>query len=333
VVAPARGPLSGVRIAFVHNLRRGPGAEEAEFDSPQTVAFISGALARLGHDVVPVDVSARPSVWLAELERAAPDLVFNTAEGRRGPLREALFPALFDELGLAYAGSGPMTMALSLDKVRTKAIVAAHGVQVAPGLGVRSLEELGAGVPPPPLIVKPNFEGSSAGIHPGSVVEDERRLREVVAAALAAFPAGVVVERFVPGRDVTVALLEGAGGALPAVDYAFPGSDDAGAIYDFRLKNEEWEEVSVRSPAALDGPQAREVQAFAAAAFAALECRDFARADFRLGEDGTVTFLELNALPSLEEGAGIYAAAAAAGLDEDAVIGAIVGTAARRYGL
>lgn len=329
-----------MRIALTYNLRLSEAEAEAEFDTGETVELLAGAIERLGHRVERVEVSGPASRTATRLEAFGPDLIFNTAEGRRGRFREAFFPALFDELGMPYTGSDAWVLAVTLDKQLTKLILQQHGV---PTPRWQFVEDAGRLVPTAlrfPVIVKPNFEGSSKGITQDSVVEDAGRLHEHVRAALATYPAGVLVEEFVPGRDVTVPFLEAAaaerGGVLEPVEYVVDERASAGrrhAIYDYALKTELDAYVSVRAPARLTPDQSTRLHAHATAVFRALGVRDLGRIDFRLGEDGRFHFLEINALPSLQPGAGIYAAAALEGLHADGVIDAVLQSAVRRWGL
>src|SRR6266496_1073089 len=94
-----------MRIALTHNLRLADTEDEAEFDTRETVDALAGALERL-------EVSGPASRTVARLEAYGPDLIFNTAEGRRGRFREAFFPALFDELGMPYTGSDAYALAV-----------------------------------------------------------------------------------------------------------------------------------------------------------------------------------------------------------------------------
>src|SRR6185503_11096233 len=109
-----------MRIAFTHNLQTSHDEEQAEFDREETVAAIAGALAKLGHKVTRIDVGQSASSLVRALEECAPDLVFNTAEGTHGRFREAFYPGLFEQLGLAYTGSDAWVCALTLDKQLTK---------------------------------------------------------------------------------------------------------------------------------------------------------------------------------------------------------------------
>src|SRR5215471_6938196 len=122
-----------MKIAFTHNLRLTDSEEEAEFDSVETVSAVAGALAAAGHDVEKVEVSGPASHLAARLEAWAPDLIFNTAEGRRGRAREAFYPALFEELGFPYTGSDAYVLAVTLDKHMTKLVLSQHGVDCPRG--------------------------------------------------------------------------------------------------------------------------------------------------------------------------------------------------------
>ena len=329
-----------MRIALTHNLRLSDAEDEAEFDTRETVDALAGAIERLGHRVERIEVSGPVSRTVARLEAFSPDLIFNTAEGRRGRFREAFFPALFDELGMPYTGSDAYALALTLDKQLTKLALQQHGIPTPRWQYVEDPQRLAPTALRFPVIVKPNFEGSSKGITQDSVVEDVGRVHQAVAEALRRYPAGVLVEEYIVGRDITVPFLEVAGeersGVLQPVEYVIDERGRAGrrhAIYDYELKTTLDECVSVRAPARLSREEAARVQGLAATVFKALGVRDLGRIDFRLGDDGQLYFLEVNALPSLQPGAGIYASAALEGLHADAVVGAVIRSAERRWNL
>ena len=330
-----------MRIALTHNLQISEREEEAEFDRPETIAALRGALERLGHVVEPVEVSGPASRTVARLEAWRPDLIFNTAEGRRGRFREAFYPALFDELGIPYTGSDAYVCALTLDKHLTKTVVATAGVPVPKSIFVAEPGRIDASGLRFPVIVKPNYEGSSKGIDQDSVVEDLAQLQNKVGSLLDRYASGVLVEEYIVGRDVAVPFLETAdtpfSGVLDATEYVFDERALAGRkypIYDYALKQREYMSVSVRCPAELDEELEARLKTLSLAAFRTLGVRDLGRIDYRVTPDGRAYFLEVNALPSLEPGAGIYDSAARAGLDSvERVLGAVVESAARRQGV
>src|SRR5512147_51984 len=144
-----------MRIALTHNLRLSDSEEEAEFDTRETVDALAGAMERLGHRVERIEVSGPASRTVSRLEAFGPDLVFNTAEGRRGRFREAFYPALFDELGMPYTGSDAWVLAVTLDKQLTKLLLARHGVATPPWQYVESAGDLQANALRYPVMVKP----------------------------------------------------------------------------------------------------------------------------------------------------------------------------------
>ena len=329
-----------MRIALTHNLRLTDSEDEAEFDSRETIDALTAALERLGHRVERIEVSGPASRTAARIEAFSPELIFNTAEGRRGRFREAFYPALFDELGFPYTGSDAWVLAVTLDKSLTKLMLSEHGVISPRGQFIDDIVDLKLDGWRFPLIVKPNFEGSSKGITQDSVCEERGKLRGLVEKTLARFPAGVLVEEFIPGKDLTVAFLEKAApereGVLTPVEYVIDESELSKRryrIYDYDLKSVHHEAVQVRTPAHFPAHILERAQEMARKAYRALGCRDLGRIDFRIAEDGQVYFIEINALPSLEPGAGIYAAAALEGLHTDGVLAKVIESAAARWGL
>lgn len=333
-----------MRIAFTHNLQLSNSEDEAEFDRPETVGAITQALRSLGHQVEPIDVAGPASRVVARLEALSPDLVFNTAEGKHGRFREAFFPALFDRLNIPFTGSDAYVCAITLDKQLTKMIVAAHGVPV-PGSALvtrtRDLSEVARRELRYPLIVKPNYEGSSMGITQDCVVENAEELSLRVEAMLTRFTAGLIVEEYVDGDDVTVPYLEKSSpethGVLEPAQYRFSereGEKRKYSIYDYEMKAVYYDNVEVVVPARISAEQRTKAMELTRRVVGALGIRDAARVDFRLRRDGELYFIEVNALPSFEPGASIYTSAALAGFDSiDKVMGAIVASASERFGI
>jgi D-alanine-D-alanine ligase len=329
-----------MRLALTHNLRLTDSEEEAEFDTRETIDALVAALERLGHRVERIEVSGPASRTAARLEAFSPDLIFNTAEGRRGRFREAFYPALFDELGFPYTGSDAWVLAVTLDKALTKLMLGEHGVISPRGQFVEEISQLKPDHFRYPVMVKPNFEGSSKGITQDSVIEEKSKLRAYVEKQLAKFPSGLLIEEYIPGKDLTVAFLEKAsperGGVLTPVEYIFDEAEmnkRRYRIYDYDLKSVNYHAVNVRCPAQFPAHVLERAQEMARKAYKALGCRDLGRIDFRVAEDGQVYFIEINALPSLEPGAGIYAAAALEGLHTDGVLAKVVESAVLRWGI
>lgn len=308
-----------MRIALTYNEKRSAAEREAEYDSRATIDMLAERLARLGHVVAAVDVGGSIPRLVQRMQRIAPDVVFDIAEGERGAFREAFYPALFEQLGLACTGSPASVRALCLDKWLAERIVASAGVAVPGGVVVRSVAELEHHALEPPLIVKPNFEGSSKGITAASVVRDERALAREVQRCLHAYPDGALVEHFVDGLDVAVAWVDGLGW-LPEIAYRHDH-----VVYDYELKHVAPDRVRVEIPAALDDDVRARLQIAARRAFTALGVRGYGRADFRITPHGEPVFIELNPLPSLADGE-LMRCATAVGASFDDVLACIVAT-------
>ena len=326
---------SVVRIAFTHNLKTTDDESQAEFDTPETVREISELLRSLGHDVHPVDVSGPASRLVARLETLRPDLVFNTAEGTHGRYREAFYPALFEQLQLPFTGSGPYVCGITLDKQATKLFLRNAGVPT-PGWAFFDADRPVA-LPPLryPVIVKPNFEGSSKGVTADSICHDEAGLKRVVSEMLKTYASGVLVEEFIIGRDVTVPYLETVGVLTPAA-YRLDVDDveEGFAIYDYALKNHHPERVHVDVPADLPPDVMDRLRSLTATVMRELDIRDLGRADFRVTDAGEVFFIEVNALPSLEPGASIYESAQQNGIEHEAdVLNEVLKSAISRQGV
>ena len=326
-----------MRIALTHNLRLTDSVDEAEFDTQETIEAIAKALSAEGHEVDRLEVTGPASRVVARLEAFSPDIVFNTAEGKRGRVRRAFYPLLFEELGLPYTGPEAYALAVTMDKALTKKILLGHGVPSPLGrimtrasLHVGGLDELVY-----PVIAKPNYEGSSKGIAQSSVADDPVQLARVVEELTATY-ADVLVERYAPGIDVVVGYVEGApGGSILepielVIDPSYPRRYD---VLDFDLKHHAGRFVQSRIPCELAPDVVGRVRELAGRVVSALDLRDAGTLDFRVARDGEVYFLSATALPSLQPEAPLARAAAYAGISYDALVQMLLRTAARRAGL
>ena len=329
-----------MRIAFTHNLRVHHREDEADFDAPETVAAITTALTHLGHEVEPLEVSGPAARLVARLEATQPELVFNTASGRFGRGREAFYPDLFEQLDLPFTGSDAQSTALSRDKRLSKLLLTHAGIPTPRWAYVTTL----TGFTPPdlryPLIVKPNFEGSSKGITAESVVHDAAELRSRVAVLIKQYPAGLLLEEFIEGRDLVVPWLHRIGhddGLLGIGEHHYAPAYREGTrhpLYEYALKHQDMQLVDVRFPAELAPSVRRELLSLAHGAVAALELRDFARMDVRLTPEGRLYVISVTALPSLHLTGSMHQGALSAGLSSyDALIEQILRSAAERHGL
>lgn len=307
----------------------------SEFDSPKTVEAIAEALRAGGHQVQCVEANDDLPKWFLTHEV---DVVFNIAEGLHGAHRESQVPAILEALGIPFTGSGSLTLALALDKAKTKQVLTYEGVPTP-------CWQLFATSTAPvdshlrfPLIVKPNGEGSAKGIWRESVVRDEAALRQQVARIHEQYRQEALVEEFIDGTELTVGLLGGpAPEVLPILEIDFSSCQHSGEFfYSWRMKEYQGNEAmglnpTLHCPARLSPEMTARVREVALRAHHALGCRDLSRTDIRLSAGGVPFVLEVNPLPGLDQTESNFPVMTnAAGVSYDALINRLVDLALMR---
>ena len=308
----------------------------AEYDSPQTISAIAEALRLLGLRVELVEADRQLLRWL-QTHRV--DLVFNIAEGPPSENRESHVPALLSALGIPYTGSGSFTLALALDKAKTKSILLYENIPTPRFQLFRTGREFLREDLRFPLIVKPNREGSAKGITTESVVHDTATLRTQIARILDHYQQEALVEEFIDGTELTVGVLGDAPPrALPILEIDFSACRASGEyFYSWRMKEFQGDAAqglnpSFHCPARLDDAQTQIVQLMAVRAHTAIGCAGFSRTDVRLGADGVPYVLEVNPLPGLDPAESNFPLIArAAGLSYGALLNTIVAGALARH--
>lgn len=308
---------------------------DAEYEPEETVAALEAAIVRLGHRPVRI---GNPHALLAAAgkgELPALDAALTIAEGFGSRSREAWAPVLLEMCGIPCLGSDALTLATSLDKVWAKEKVAAFGVPVVPGRSIASGDEAENVVLPGPfpLFVKPRWEGTAKGIGPSSRVETRADLARAVGAIAAAYRQPALVEVFVAGPEYTVTVVgSNPPRALAVLQRALETTTRIGlhAVERHARSAAPW---SFELPGSLDAGLDARLQGLALRAFDALECRDFARADFRLGASGEPLFLEINPLPTFAPDGSFGILAELEGRSHEALLADVIGDGLRRLGL
>ncbi|MEM9146513.1 MAG: D-alanine--D-alanine ligase [Pseudomonadota bacterium] len=242
----------------------------------------AGALRHAGYDVTEVDAGR---ALARDLDAARPDVVFNALHGRWG--EDGCVQGLLEWMGVPYTHSGVLASALAMDKSRAKAVFAEAGLPVVESL-ICARQDVSAGHPlAPPYVVKPVNEGSSLGIC--FVLEGANGPARLDADA----PETLMVERYVPGRELTVAVMGER--PLAVTDILSDG------WYDYEAKYAEGGSRHV-VPADLPAEITEACLSHALAAHRALGCRGLSRTDFRWdpskGLDGLI-LLEINTQPGM----------------------------------
>jgi D-alanine-D-alanine ligase len=269
--------------------------QTAEFDRVDTIEGIENALQALGHRTQRIGNVKRLVGRLAAGERW--DMVFNICEGLFGMGREAQVPALLDAYEIPYTFSGPLILALALDKAMTKTQVRSFGVPT-PDFAVVAAPEDAASVSLPfPLFAKPLAEGTGKGIDSRSKVDSPQQLAAVCGELLAKFNQPVLVETFLPGREFTVGIL-GSGReaeAIGVMEVLLKPEAEANA-YSYVNKEKYEELVQYTLAPEAEAAACRDV---ALRAWRGLGCLDGGRVDVKMDSGGAVNFIEVNPLAGL----------------------------------
>lgn len=272
-----------------------PGAEEAAFFGAGvgTAPPDLEALVALERGLIVSGLGGLPAVRQA-------DVLFLALHGGWG--EDGTLQAVLDVIGIPYTGSGPLGSALAMDKDIAKHLFRAAGIQTADWLmapvTARDVEAaLGW-----PVVVKPSKQGSTVGL---SIVHEPADLDGAIAEAFR-HDNEVMVERFVPGRELTVGVL---GNQALAVGEIIPSHE----IFDYECKYTPGMSEEI-FPADLSPAVTAECQRLGLAAHRALKLRGYSRADFRLTGDGHLVCLEVNTLPGLTATSLLPQSAAATGL-------------------
>ena len=251
------------------------------------VSLVSGgacaaALRDEGYEVVEVDAQGDLA---AELRSVAPDVAFNALHGRWG--EDGCVQGLLECLSIPYTHSGVLASAIAMDKPRAKAVFSAAKLPIVEDRLVAASDVRRAHPMPPPYVVKPANEGSSVGVY--IVPEGANRPPDIAKE----MPDTVMVERYVPGHELTVSVLGDR--ALQVTEILTEG------WYDYAAKYRPGGSRHV-VPAEIPREISEACRRFALAAHQALGCRGLTRSDFRWdaakGLDGLV-LIETNTQPGM----------------------------------
>jgi len=312
----------------------------AEWDTEETILAVKTALEER-HRVSLIEANTHAYHQFLQMN---PDIVFNIAEGFAGASREAQIPSMLEMLQIPYTGSDPLTLAICLDKSRTKEILSYYHIPTPQFFVAKTLSDLGQHQISFPLIVKPLYEGSSKGIYNSSVVFNEKELRIEVDRIFTTYKQPALIEQFLTGREFTVAMIGNSPSVrvLPIIELRFDSlPSNVNPIYSYEAKWI-WDTVDNpidvhECPAKIDTYLQNQIESTCRKAFEILRCRDWCRIDVRLDENGIPNILELNPLPGIlpnpEEHSCFPLAARTAGMDYSEMINSVLDVAIKRYGI
>jgi D-alanine-D-alanine ligase len=294
-------------------LRGGVGRErQVSLESGRCVAeaLVEGGLDVVASDIRPDDLSV--------LDRSDVDIFFVALHGEFG--EDGNLQEVLQERDLVYTGCGPKASRLAFDKVASKRLFAAAGVKVAPSVEFsreQDLQNLDGRLHAlgDHLVVKPVRQGSSVGVH---VVTGVPEAIDAARKVVAEFGDGMI-ESFIKGRELTVGILDHS--ALPIIEIR-----PKVGFYDYNAKYVD-DQTQYLFDTIQESHLRHRIEEAALACFNALGCRDFARVDFILSDDGTPWALEVNTIPGFTTHSLLPKAAGKIGLSMSDLCVRIVRTA------
>jgi D-alanine-D-alanine ligase len=265
------------------------------------------ALTRLAYRVTPIDAGRDVAAVLAAIK---PDVALNVLHGRPG--EDGTLQGVLEVLGIPYSHSGVLASALAMHKVYAKALFRAAGIPVAEDLVASRIEAAQRHLMPPPYVVKPIAEGSSVGVF--IVTADHPHPPQELYRDDWPFGEKVLVERYIPGKELTCAVLGDR--PLDVIEIV-----PATRFYDYEAKYAAGGSKHLL-PAQILPNVYQEVRRLSLAAHGALGCRGVSRADFRYDDRGTgkLVCLEINTQPGMTETSLVPELAAYAGITFDELV-------------
>jgi D-alanine-D-alanine ligase len=292
----------------------------SEHEVLETVDVVGGSLEKAGFRVARLGVGLDPRVLVDGIQSLRPDVVFNLFEGLPGRSgTEAFVAGVLEWLDVPFTGSPSHALTLACSKHLTKHLLRGAGLPTPEFLVVEKLP-----VPACPLswpvIAKPAQQDASVGLDQGSVLTEPEQLQERVAYLLRTYGPPVLLEEFIRGRELNVALIEAPDlRQLPISEVLFIDNDPTYwpiVTYDAKWKpdSRDFKATPPRYPAEVSPRLAQRLGKLARRAFQLLGCRDYARVDFRVRPPGKAYILEVNPNPDFHPTAGFTRGLTSAGL-------------------
>ena len=332
----------GLNVVLLYNLleRLQKGEEKdalAEASVIEEIGAVESAVRSLGHQCFVVAIRDEIFSVIHWLREIRPDVVFNLCEGVYGnSCWEMDIPALLDLFRIPYTGSPPLTLGLCQNKDKVKDILLSQGIQT-PRYKVfdRPVNQFKNSFLP--AIVKPVHEDGSLGISKESVVFDEPQLTRQVRYVIEKYSQPALVEEFVNGRELNVSVVEinGKMDVLPIseIDYSeFPEGIPRICGYEAKWVPEsvEFQKSKPVCPAPLEAETKKRLEQTAIQVFKLFECRDYARVDFRVDQDGRLFVIDVNPNPDISPQSGMSRQIKVKGMTYEHFIGGVLEKAIQR---
>lgn len=301
--------------------------------------ILAQELNKLGFETYTLNIKDSITRLLDSLENKKPDVIFNFVEiFRENSLLEMNVVGLYELLGIPYTGAPAMALANCQNKVMAKRLLQSNGIRIPSYFLTKKKLSRYRHSLKYPLLVKPSLEDASVGIENDSIVTNAKDLKERIHYVIKYFDQPVLVEEFIEGRELNLAVLgDKRLRVLPISEIDFSRMPDhLYNIVSYQAKwdphHESYHKTIPKCPAKLPKKVEERAKMIALKAFEVMGCRDYARVDIRLSKDKKLYVLEVNPNPDLTDGAGFMRSAAAAGLPYTQALKRIILLALKRSG-
>ncbi len=282
--------------------------------------YLAKRLTGVGFDAYALNIKDNIQTMIDDFKLNKPDVVFNFVEiYKEDSTLEMNVVGVYELLGAAYTGAPALALSNCQNKILAKQLLRSQGVPIPNYFMVTKEKKRYSHKLEYPLLVKPSLEDASVGIENESIVNSYKELKERINYVLHYFEQPVLVEEFIQGRELNVAVLgDKRLRALPISEIDFSRMPDhLHNIVSYQAKwdphHESYHKTIPECPAKLPKKVERQAKEIAIQAFRIMGCRDYARVDMRLNKKNQLRVLEVNPNPDLTEGAGFMRSAGAAG--------------------
>ena len=290
------------------------------------ISSISKSLLEYFSDVKTFAIDGNVERSISKINRYSPDVILNFVESVDGiSTYEYCMAGLFELLKVEFTGNQPLCLGNCLNKQRAKDILRAHNINTPQAMVIDKSGNISekSFTLKFPVILKLLTEDASIGISELSVVKNFKELKDHVNFLVSTYKQNVIAEEYIDGRELNVAILGNR--ALPISEIEFNGLPEGLpkiVTYDGKWIADSvyYENTKPKCPTDLDARTKKRIETVALQAFDALGCRDYARIDIRLDENGIPFVIEINPNPDISSDSGFARAAAADGMSHSELL-------------
>lgn len=301
------------------------------------IVAVKNALKEGGFGVKTMGLRRINAKAISHIEESNPDVIFNLCESLYGESRYEMYAAgLFELLKIPYTGSPPLALGLALNKRKSKQVLRSAGLAVPSSVLAISGQSFSLSDLESPYIIKPIREDASTGISSKSVVKTKEEVEERVKFIHENYKQPALIEEFIPGREINISIMGSAEPrvlAIGEIDFSkMPKGEPNIVSYQAKWNPESplFGGTEPVYPAKLEEELKTKMERAAVKAYLEIGCRDYARIDMRLRDDGKFYILEVNANPDISPDSGFDRAAKVAGMNYSQWICEIVQNALQR---